>query len=150
MMESEIRLLDGGTCFSKIIILSCLFNSKLFFPKAIVFMSCFSLINFTNDLMGKTKQENNGYWEKQLIVSKRTAQEELENIFRVQHKIVNFSNQSTFWQQSVVAEKCHTISKMMRVARRSMRMLWKLLTDNYLFIFLKRKKTHTKAHEKKT
>ena len=43
MVESEIRLLDGETCLSKIIICHvCHNNSKLFFPKAIVFLGCFS------------------------------------------------------------------------------------------------------------
>ena len=45
MAEIETRLLDGDTCLSKILI--CLvywseINSKLFFPKAIVFLGCFS------------------------------------------------------------------------------------------------------------
>ena len=71
MAETEIRLLDGDTCLSKIIICHVCWseiNSKLFFPKAFVLLGCFSYIghqyNFANDLMRKTTQENNSYWEK--------------------------------------------------------------------------------------
>ena len=45
MVKSEIRLLDGETCLSKIIICDICWrkiNSKLFFAKAIVFLDCFS------------------------------------------------------------------------------------------------------------